>query len=289
MTRASQHSRAVVIALVLIAVAPATCAKDPGDKPSVPDGMQINVRMKDKLRSDKAKVGDQFRGTLESPLVVNGRVMYSKGTEVMGYVVRSHASARGNDPGVLELDLLGIGKGTDVAPLTAKTLVLKAESARQRDMVVDSKAVLTWITVDPAARPNWATNAPKDVRHGAGAPFRILGHPELANAAPEQGARYTFSDQDRVILRACFSQPGARVRPVSARKGQLTPAAAKQLQRNRTLSPELQRQVQPLPTTCARKLSRLPTQWTRGAVGGRVILLAPDARIADVFIVAAGV
>ncbi len=284
------YFRVLVICFFLLATTPAIRAEGPASPPAVTAGTEINVRLKDKLRSDGAKVGDQFRGRLETPILADGRVVYPKGTEVSGYVVRAHASAHSADPGVLELDLISIGGGTKVSPVTAQTLVLKGElhkkgsptmtpvsavSAKgKKDSLVESDAVLTWVAVQPGSRQDWTKNPPKDARRGAGAPFRIV-----RQDPPEEIPVYAFSDHDRRALRSCLSQS----RGLSARNP-LSPATENKLRKDGTLPATLQKRVQPLPVACSQQLSPVPRKWARVVLSGRVMLLDPGARIVDVFV-----
>jgi hypothetical protein len=41
--------------------------------------------------------------------------------------------------------------------------------------------------------------------------------------------------------------------------------------------------VQPLPDFCTARLPRLPHDWVRVVLGGRIILLDPAQRIVDLF------
>ncbi len=292
-TVARNNSRAGVLAVValFIATTPAVYAKRPESQPAIMAGTQINVRLKDKLRSDAAKPGDQFRGRLETPITADGLVVYPKGTEVSGYVVRAHASADVADPGVLELDLISIGNGANVAAVTAKTLVLSGETHKKsadaklvlastrskRDSLVESDAILTWVAVQPGSREDWSKNPPKDVRRGAGTPFRIVSHvpPEEPKAAADRPS-YSFSDRDRRALRKCLAASTPSKTPLSA-------ATQKQIRKDSTLPAGLQKRLQPLPSACTRQLSPVPSKWARVMLSGRVMVLDPGARIVDVF------
>ena len=47
--------------------------------------------------------------------------------------------------------------------------------------------------------------------------------------------------------------------------------------------PGLQKRVQPLPGACVARLPRLPRDWSRVVLSGRIILLDPGQRIVDLF------
>jgi hypothetical protein len=291
---------AIVLLLLVVASSSGAKEKEPNSRPTIPPGTQINVRLKDKLRSDKTKAGDQFRGKLDAPILADGRVLYPKGTEVGGYVVRSHPSSRPGDAGVLELDLLSVGGGTDMAALSAKTLVLRGESfkagkgtpgkvaagygAPKGETLIDSSSVLTWVTTPPNSAPNWLTHPPSDARRGStGAPFRIVHRNEAGDIESSPSPAHAFSDQDRQVMRTCLARKQSSS-PQSTKKNTAPAAAAKQPQKNGILSPELRKQAEPLPAQCTQRLSPIPQKWARVVLGGRVLMLDPNSRIADVFV-----
>jgi len=294
---------AVAVALLAVAVISSLEAKNPPPPAAIPAGVEINVRVADKLSSAKTKAGDLFKGTLETPIVANNQVLAPKKAEVMGYVARAHASSGANDPGVLELDLISVKMGDNYVPVNA-TLVMKGESHTKHDAkagtakvvlvsapaagetVVESKAVLSWVSSPAGSAQDWTSNRPKDVHAGSGTPFRILGHDEdkqeEAQAEPAAAASYSFTATDRRLIRQCLS--GGHAAPASGY--QVTPAVMRQLQRKQPLPAALQKRAQPLPSTCAAKLRNLPGNWTVVAVAGRVVLLDQAAKVADLFVIA---
>ena len=92
-----------------------------------------------------------------------------------------------------------------------------------------------------------------------------------------------FSDRDRQIIGDCFVNDRAGLPPGLAKKDRLPPGLERQLQRNGTLPPGLQKRVQPLPGSCVSRLPRLPRDWARVVLSGRIILLDPGQRIVDLF------
>ena len=52
-------------------------------------GANLSIRLGQSLSADRSHVGDAFRGTLDSPLIVNGAVLADKGSSVRGEVVRA--------------------------------------------------------------------------------------------------------------------------------------------------------------------------------------------------------
>ena len=92
-----------------------------------------------------------------------------------------------------------------------------------------------------------------------------------------------FSDSERHIIGSCVVDDRAGLPPGLAKKDRLPPGLERQLQRNGTLPPGLQKRVQPLPSSCDSQLPRLPREWSRVVLSGRIILLDPRMRIVDMF------
>jgi len=100
----------------------------------IPSGTSIRVRMIDNLSSEKAQVGDTFRGTLDEPIRVDGRELYPKGADVIGRVADVHATGRLSEPGELDLVLNTVSSGTVAASIHVEPLVIKGESHAKRTL-----------------------------------------------------------------------------------------------------------------------------------------------------------
>jgi hypothetical protein len=108
----------IVASLLASASTPAT----------VPAGLQVQVRFIDHLSSENAKVGQVFHATLQSPLPLNSRTVYPKGSRITGKVTAVHPSGRLSDPGVLQLVLTSVSNGRSSSTLTTQAFLIKGES-----------------------------------------------------------------------------------------------------------------------------------------------------------------
>ncbi len=109
----------------------------------IPSGTSIRVRMIDSLSSEKAQVGDTFRGTLDEAIQVNGRELYPKGADVIGRVTDAHPTGRLSEPGELDLVLNTVSSGTVAASINVEPLVIKGEShAKSNATKIGGGAVL---------------------------------------------------------------------------------------------------------------------------------------------------
>ena len=314
---------------------------------SLPPNTALHVRIDERISSDTAKVGDVFHGKLVQPVVVNGKMVFEKGTEVTGQVLQQHSSGRLSSPGQLTLGLTSInggwfrsysvsatplvitggshtksnvakiggsaaagaviggvaagGKGAAIgAGVGAGAGTVVAAATGKREAVVESEAVLTWVTAGnqaPQPASDRAGSAFQDERdsrryddddehyakHGRGHKGdRDEDADDDDDRGGYRGHYAVFGDSDREILRGCLSSDDySNLPPGLAKRDRLPPGLEKQLRRNGTLPPGLQKRVQPLPHSCEVRLPRLPRDWERVILGGRVILLDQTQRILD--------
>lgn len=185
---------------------------------------------------------------------------------------------------------VGAGAGTVVAVASGK-----------KEAIVESEAVLTWVTPGGPIRQRASNRADNTFRedrderryerddehyakHGNGHKRdRDDDEDEDDDRGGERDRYAVFSDSDRDILRGCLSGDDySNLPPGLAKRDRLPPGLERQLQRNGTLPPGLQKRVQPLPHSCEVRLPRLPRDWERVVLGGRVILLDQTQRILDI-------
>lgn len=332
----------LMIAAVCIPALPAAAAS-----PVLPPHTTLQVRMKDGLSSDSAKVGDAFHGTLAQPVVVNGKTLFDKGTDVTGQVVLVSKSGRLSSPGQLQLLLTSISTGWfSSAPLAVYPVVLRGGSHRsanlekiggsaaagavvggltaggkgaaigagagagagtvlaaatgKREAVVQSEEVLAWTTVGAAPtasrvpRSSYRSDRDEDDRARSrdrdSSDYAEHSHRGNADQGDEDndGDRADrdgrFSDHDRIVLRTCFAEGDnySNLPPGLAKKDRLPPGLERHLERDGTLPPGLEKRVRPLPQSCEIRLPRLPHDWERVILGGRIILLDQTRRILDI-------
>jgi hypothetical protein len=159
---------------------------------------------------------------------------------------------------------------------------------------VESEAVLSWAAVNPPqgaliqgqryGRPNGSAYAEDQGRSSHADKYAHSHHDQEAEDEDYDDRRPAeFSARDRRIISDCFVDNRSGLPPGLAKRDRLPPGLERQLQRNGTLPPGLQKRVQPLPGVCAARLPRLPRDWARVVLSGRIILLDPAQRIVDMF------
>jgi hypothetical protein len=103
---------------------------------TIPKGQRFTVRLSDSLSSQTARVGDSISGTIDGPIVQNGRIVIPGGSEVEGSVVSVSPAGRIGKHGELGIRFYTIKPtgGGDTIAIDAtiltedKTSVLKSDT-----------------------------------------------------------------------------------------------------------------------------------------------------------------
>jgi len=80
----------------------------PPAKVTIPAGTQLSVRLNDSLDSERNQVGDSFRGTLSTPIVLNGDTVIPSGADVVGRVANVQSAGRFAGSSLLTLELTSV-------------------------------------------------------------------------------------------------------------------------------------------------------------------------------------
>jgi hypothetical protein len=307
----------------------------------IPAGMNIKVRMIDRLDSGKSQTGDTFHATLEQPIMVDGREIYPKGADVTGRVEGVKQSGRLSEPGELGLVLATIASGNRASSVQSERLAIKGEShsksnagkigggaalgaiigavagggkgaaigagvggaagtgaaaaTGKREAVVESEAVLTFVTAQASTVSNSASPNPnphsasaETQAHGDSSAAHAAGKPEDASSdqpEPENtNAPNLFTARDRRVIRNCVAEHSSDLPPGTTQREELPAGNERQIRAGGTLPPELQKRVQALPLACEKELPELPGDLERVLYGGRVLLINDQSnRIVDLF------
>jgi hypothetical protein len=99
-------------------------------------GTLLQVRLAERLASDRNVVGDAFAATLDKPLVVDGYVIADKGARVLGHIVDIVPAGRveGVAQMALELSSLTTADGQKINLRTAR-FTRKGETTRRDDAI----------------------------------------------------------------------------------------------------------------------------------------------------------
>lgn len=86
---------------------------------TIPAGTSVFVRMIDSVDSSVNQVGDTFKASLESPLVVGDTVVAPKGADAYGKLTQAKQAGKISAGAELTLELTGIRIGGNIVPLNS--------------------------------------------------------------------------------------------------------------------------------------------------------------------------
>jgi len=191
----------------------------------------------------------------------------------------------GTAVGALIGAIAGGGKGAAIgAGVGAAAGTGAAAATGKKPAQVESEAVLAW---EAQSTPTGAAPQRQEQRQSRGdyaeERERMKQHSYDEDEDYDGRGPAGFSTRERQIISDCYVNDRAGLPPGLAKKDRLPPGLERQLQRNGTLPPGLQKRVQPLPDQCTTRLPRLPRDWARVVLSGRIILLDSRQRIVDLF------
>ena len=114
---------------------------------TIPPGTEVHVRLGQTIKSDKAKPGDVWMGTLASDLVVDGVTIAKRGATVGGRVVDAQASGRPSGAAEIALKLTSVTvDGRPVPVLTENvTEAGGAAAAGKKDISFPAQSILMFV------------------------------------------------------------------------------------------------------------------------------------------------
>ena len=259
-----------------------------------PKGANVTGEVVNVERSGRLSTPGELRLSLRT--IRTGGRTYAVSVETIVLKGESHAKSNvtkiggGAALGALIGGLAGGGKGAGIgAGVGAAAGTGVAAGTGKKPAVVQSEALLAWVAQDVRAGevsqeqgpPPSSGHYDPEVEEHHGDRHHSRDDDQVENYVGRGPSGFSY--HERQVIGDCFVNDRAGLPPGLAKKDHLPPGLERQLQRNGTLPPGLQKRVQPLPGSCEAHLPRLPTDWARVALSGRIILLDPQQRIVDLF------
>jgi hypothetical protein len=258
-------------------------------------GADVSGEVVDVERSGRLSNPGELRLSLRT--VRSGGRTYALATEP--FIIKGESHTKGNltkigggaAAGAIIGAIAGGGKGAAIGTgvgAAAGTGVAVATGKKPAE--VESEAVLIWVAANPqagAGLQGQGRQPSNGSRYGEddGRTSRDHRHARSHDGDEDYDDREPteFSQRERQIISDCFIDNRSGLPPGLAKRDRLPPGLERQLRRNGTLPPGLQKKVRPLPGVCTARLPRLPRDWARVVLSGRIILLDPMQRIVDLF------
>ncbi len=103
---------------------------------TVPAGTAVEVRLQNAISSASNRSGDEFAAVLDEPLVVDGRTIAPRGTEVTGRVVAARSSGRMHNSGYLRLALVSMNLDGKSVPLHTSSVFIMGGAHKKRNLAL---------------------------------------------------------------------------------------------------------------------------------------------------------
>jgi len=103
---------------------------------TLPAGTEIAVVLDQAISSEQARSGDPFVATVAVPVVIDGKTVMAKGTQVEGVVVEARASGRLKGVARLRLALYSVEIGAKSYPLHTTSITRTGQSHEKRNWVM---------------------------------------------------------------------------------------------------------------------------------------------------------
>jgi hypothetical protein len=244
-----------------------------------------------------------------------GRKLLARGTRINGEVTEVVSAGRLKRPASMTLTLTSIGKSpvqTDVLQIDGKSYAIRntaliggdkgaaigsangtgtepgrAHATGKQEIVLPAETELTFIASD---RTRTAIKIPEPAIQQsierAPEPRPVKWRDDSREENDDAYDALIFSDRDKWLISSYFkSNYGNLPLGLAKRGGDLAPGLEKHLRRDETLTPGLQKRMEPLPAELTHQLPMLPFGYSRAFISGRVLILADDYQIVDVMLI----
>jgi len=99
---------------------------------TIPGDTQLVVRMIDSVDSEKARLGQTFRASIDEPVVVNGQTAVTRGADVIVKLVQDQQSGKIEGRTALTLALVSISVSGQPVPVTSSDVTTESTSRGKR-------------------------------------------------------------------------------------------------------------------------------------------------------------
>jgi hypothetical protein len=103
---------------------------------TVPQGTMFAVSLQTGMSTKTTRVGDQFQGSIASPVSVNGRVAIPSGAAVSGHVILAEQPGKASGRGQLQLSYDKVTFGGHSYDLATNSEVYQSKSGTKKDVAL---------------------------------------------------------------------------------------------------------------------------------------------------------
>ncbi len=114
------------------AAQPGAPAYSDGSSANFPAGTSLTIRMEETVDTDRNRVGDMFRASLDDPLSIEGSTIAPRGSELKGRIAYAHESGRVSGQSELILELTSLTVNGKTYPLSTSDYTETGSSRGRR-------------------------------------------------------------------------------------------------------------------------------------------------------------
>jgi hypothetical protein len=207
-TYSDENTRAANTAPAMPAANSTPTAAPPPPPIEVPAGTTIAVRMLDAVDSDKNQVGDTFRGTLETPIVIEDRVAIPANADVEGRVVDLASAGHFKGKSQLALELTRVSyNGRSYSIHTNQWAKAGSSRGKRTAATIGGGAALGAI-IGAVAGGGKGAAIGAAAGAGAGTGVQAITKAEQIHVTPEQVLNFRLEQPVTVAAASRNSSPG---------------------------------------------------------------------------------
>ena len=165
---------------------------------TVPQGARLAIRLQQGINTEKNNAGDPFEATLDTPVMIQGKILAPAGTKVQGLLTDVTDAGRVQGRASLTMILRHLYLGKDDYTLSTQPLTLVARSSRQKDAEIIGGTAAAGALIGAIAGKGKGAAIGAGVGAGSGAGYVLATKGEPVAYGPE--SRFTFQLTEAIDL-----------------------------------------------------------------------------------------
>ena len=158
---------------------------------TIPAGSRVRVRLQQAISTEKNSPGDPFVATLDEPLMVNGKMLAPRGSQVEGLLTDVTDSGRVEGRASLTMVLRTLEVGGKQYDLETQPLTLVAQSTKKKDAKVIAGSAAAGAVIGAIAGGGKGAAVGAGIGGGSGTGYVLATKGDPVAYGPE--TRFTFS------------------------------------------------------------------------------------------------
>ncbi|MCC6861969.1 MAG: hypothetical protein IT158_25580 [Bryobacterales bacterium] len=164
----------------------------------IPSGTTVTVRMIDSVDSETSQVGQEFKASLDEPVMVGGKTAIARGADVVVKLVEDKQAGRLTGRTELTLDLVSVKVGDRMVDINTQAVTTSSESRTKRTGAVAGGTAALGAIIGGIAGGGRGAAIGAITGAGAGTAVQVMTKGPTVRIPSE--TRLTFTLQDTVRI-----------------------------------------------------------------------------------------